>query len=100
MSKRQHVPPQTTEYLTMNETANNDDKYLEVLRTLDPELYLIKMALEETGVNAQIIPRVIRVLGNLEIGTGFGEVVILMKSGVVTQIKANESDVLNMEVRG
>lgn len=76
----------------------NEEHYLQILQVLDPDLYLIKMALEETGVNAAIIPRVIRVLGNLDLGTGFGEVVILMKGRVITQIKTNESDVLNMRV--
>ena len=76
----------------------NDEKYLEVLRTLDPELYIIKMALEETGVNAMILPRVIRMLSNLDIGSGYGEITILMKARMVTQIKGNESDVLNLPV--
>lgn len=78
--------------------TTNEDRYLEILRTLDPQLYLIKMALEETQINPDILPRIIRVLGNLNIGTGYGEVTILMKSRVVTQIKGNESDILNMPI--
>ncbi len=78
--------------------ASNEKQYLEVLKKLDPELYIVKMALVETGVNAMILPRVIRMLGNLDIGSGYGEVTILMKSRIITQIKGNESDVLNMPV--
>lgn len=76
----------------------NHEKYLEVLRTLDPDLYMIRVALQETNINPQILPRIIRSLGNLNIGTGYGEVTILVKSRTVTQIKGNESDVLNMPV--
>ena len=77
---------------------NNDKKYLQILQTLDPELYLIKIALEETGVNPRILPRIVRVLGNLSIGSGYGEITILIKSRIVTQIKGNESDVLNLPI--
>jgi hypothetical protein len=76
----------------------NEQQYLELVRVLDPELYMIKMALQDTGVNALIIPRIIRSLGNLNIGTGYGVVEILVKSKVVTQIKNNESDVVNMTI--
>ena len=70
---------------------NNEEKYIEILRTLDPQLYLIRQSLEETGVNPDIIPRIIRGLGNLDIGTGYGEVNILMKGRIVTQIKSSRS---------
>jgi len=92
LAKRQLLPPQST---AMNQ---NEEKYLQVLKTLDPELYLIKTALEQTGVNPMILPRVIRVLGNLNIGSGYGEIIILIKSRIVTQIKGNESDILNMPI--
>jgi hypothetical protein len=78
--------------------SNNDEKYIQILETLDPSLFRIKMALQETGVNPDLIPRIVRVLGNLDIGTGYGEITILMKQRIITQIKSNESDVLNMPV--
>jgi hypothetical protein len=82
----------------MEDRKVNEEHYLQIIQVLDPDLYLIKMALEETGVNASILPRIIRVLGNMNIGTGFGEITILMRERTVTQIKANESDILNMKV--
>lgn len=82
----------------MEDRKVNEQQYLEMLRTLDPEMYIIKMALHETGVNAMIIPRIIRSLGNLNIGTGYGVVEILVKSKVVTQIKNNESDIVDMAI--
>lgn len=76
----------------------NDQLFLDMLKRVDPQLYMIKMALDETGVNADILPRIIRSLGNLNIGTGYGVIEILVRSRTVTQIKANESDVLNMSI--
>ena len=43
---------------------NNQEQFLEMLAKMDPELYLIKIALLETKINPVIIPRIIRVLGN------------------------------------
>ena len=82
----------------MEDRKVNEHKFLEVLKKLDPELYIIKMVLHETGVNAMIIPRIIRSLGNLNIGTGYGVVEILVKSKVVTQIKNNESDIVDLAI--
>ena len=73
----------------------NLDKYWEVVRTLDPDLYMIKVALEETGVNSQILPKIIRALANLATGTGYGRIQIFMTNGVVTAIKPEESDEVN-----
>jgi hypothetical protein len=76
----------------------NDEQYLKVIKTLDPQLYMIKIALDETGVNPDILPRIIRVLGNLNLGTGYGVIEIMVRSKTVTQIKSGESDILNMSI--
>jgi len=70
----------------------NLDSYWNVVRKLDPELYMIKVALQETKVNPLIIPRFIRALGNLAYGTGYGQVRTFVQDNVVTQIKAEETD--------
>jgi len=74
----------------------NNDQYLQVLLTLDPDLYKIKLYLEEYKVNPMIICRIIRALGNVNVVTGYGVISILIKSRTVTQIKGGESDVLNL----
>ena len=73
----------------------NLDSYYDVIRKLDPELYLIKLALQESGVNPMILPKIIRQLGNLASGTGFGKIQVFMQQFVVTQIKGEESDEVN-----
>lgn len=76
----------------------NQEKYWNILKRLDPELYLIKIALEETKVNPRILPRVIRAIANLAYGTGYGKIQVFMSQRVVTQIKPEESDALNLDV--
>lgn len=73
----------------------NNEKFMEWLRKLDPELYVIKLTLMETGVNPFVLPKIIRALGNLAIGTGFGAITIFMKQTIVTQVKGEESDIIN-----
>lgn len=69
----------------------NIDKFYDVIRTLDPELYLIKIALSERPeVDAMIIPQIIRSLGNLMIGSGYGRVITFVQNKKSTQIKSEE----------
>lgn len=75
----------------------NLEKYYDVIRQLDPELYMIKIALEETKINPLVLPKVIRQLSNLAMGTGYGKVQIFMARGTITQIKGEESDEFNDE---
>lgn len=73
----------------------NLEQYMSVIREFDPELYLIKIALHETGLNPLIVPRIIRALSNIAVGSGYGELQIKMVSRVVTQIKSGESDIVS-----
>jgi len=75
----------------------NLDRFWDVIRKLDPELYLIKIALQETGVNPMVLPKVVRQISNLWIGTKFGKVTIYMQNGKVTTIEGIESDRLEEE---
>lgn len=77
-------------------TKANIDKYLILVASLDPELYRIKMALEDTQLNPMYLPSVIRAIANLAYGTGYGEVKIHMKAGVITHIRPEESDEVNL----
>lgn len=74
---------------------NNEKQFLHMLSQADPELYLIKMALMETGVNPMILPKIIRSISNLILGSGFGEVQIIMRSKVIAQIRGAESVMVN-----
>lgn len=73
----------------------NIDTFLEQLRKFDPELYVIKIALIESGLNPNILPKIIRAISNVAIGTGYGKVQVIMQSTVITQILGEESSIVN-----
>jgi hypothetical protein len=73
----------------------NEEIFMDQLQLIDPELYNIKIALLTTDVNPDIIPAVIRTIGNLTLGTGYGKIQIFMQARVVTQIKPEESVEVN-----
>ena len=75
----------------------NLENYAEVVRKLDPELYLIKIALEETGVNPLIIPKIIYTISKLTLGAGYGKIQIFMQARLITQIKGEENIEVNEE---
>jgi len=72
--------------------------FMETLKTFDPALFNIKIALEEMSINPNFIPRVIRAIGNLAFGTGYGKVQIFIENKKVSQVKGEESTLVNEDV--
>lgn len=72
------------------ETENNVEKYMTLIQAVDPELYDIKLALMETGVNPIVIPIIIRSISNLFYGTGHGKVQVFMQAGRITSVNPEE----------
>lgn len=81
----------TYKSLPSTERANLE-QYWDIVRRLEPEFYLIRIALQETKVNPLLVPRIVRAIANLYIGTRFGKVTIYMQNGKVTMIDGIESD--------
>ena len=77
----------------------NLEKYYEVIRKCDPELYMIKVALKETNINPLVVTRFIRALGIMAMGTGYGVVRVYMEKRKISQIKGEESDLLNVPAK-
>ena len=73
----------------------NLEQYYDVIRQLDPELYLIKLALKETGVNPMVLPKIIRSISNLALGTGYGKVQVIMESRTIKLIQGEEKTSVN-----
>jgi hypothetical protein len=69
----------------------NNAKAEELLGQLFPELKLPREDIQETKVNAQILPKVIRGVYNLTIGTGKGQVIIYVK-GETVNVQTRETD--------
>lgn len=77
---------------------HNNEKMQKMLESLFPELKLpydavfqLLSFLEETQVNAGILPHVIRGIYNLKIGTGKGQVIIHVQSGI-TNVQTREQN--------
>jgi hypothetical protein len=82
-----------TNYISLSTVDQaNLDVYMETVHKLDPELYYISLALNETGVNPLLIPQVIRALYNLAIGTGYGTITFEVQNGKLTNFLIKESD--------
>lgn len=69
--------------------------YLAFMQKYDPELYTIKIGLQETGLNPSIILPIIRAISNLTYD-GYGKVQIFMQARVITQIKPESSIEVNV----
>ena len=76
----------------------NEEVFMSMLAQLDPELYLIKQALMTTSVNASVIPRIIRQLGNMGMGTGFGDVVVQIRNRKVVFVVGTETDMVDIGI--
>lgn len=77
------------------ETDQNIEKYMALIKTFDPELYLIKIALIESKVNPSILPLIVRHITNISHGTGFGQVKISISARKVAQIAGTESELVD-----
>jgi hypothetical protein len=83
---------------TIQQPLTNEQRFYDLLRAGDPYLYFIKMVLDETQVNPMVLPKIIRALANLAYGTGYGRVQVFMENGVVTNVKPEESSLVNLKV--
>jgi hypothetical protein len=68
----------------------NLEKYWDTVRKLEPEFYLLRITLKETGVNPMILPKIIRAISNLYIGTKYGKVTTYMQNGIITTVEGEE----------
>lgn len=75
----------------------NLEQFWDVIRRLDPQLYLLKLTIQETGINPMILPKTIRAISNLAMGTKFGKITIFMSNGMITQIQGEESDKVELK---
>ncbi len=78
-----------------DDEKQNLEKYWDVVKKLEPEYYLVRLTLKETHVNIMILPKVIRAIYNLSIGTGYGKVILSMTKGKITHIESKETDQVN-----
>lgn len=69
---------------------SNEEKFLEMLKQADPELYQLKVALAISHLNPMILIPIIKTLGNLMLGSGHGKLEVFMQAKVIKNIVGQE----------
>lgn len=73
---------------------NNDEntkKFMEYLQQIDPNLFVLKKVLDETGVSYFTVFQQIRAMYNIAIGSGWGKVTTVIADGVVKYVSGDET---------
>lgn len=78
--------------------GKNEKLFWDMCMKFAPDIYLLNMVLSETKIDPRILIPVIKMLGNMDMGNGFGAVNIIMRDHSVTMIKGEESIVVNTKV--
>ena len=68
----------------------NEEKFLEMLKIADPELYQLKVALAISHLNPMILIPIIKTLGNLMLGSGHGKLEVFMQAKMIKNVVAQE----------
>lgn len=87
---------------TDKKTSNEQDYHVQqdhnkavfkrMIKDLNPELFVLVDLLDETGVSPMILYKTIRALYNVSIGTGYGNVSLIIEKGRVRFVKSEELD--------
>lgn len=75
----------------------NEEKFLEMLKVADPELYQLKVALAISHLNPMILIPIIKTLGNLMLGSGHGKLEVFMQAKIIKNVVAQERVEVNQE---
>ena len=65
-------------------TEQNIEKYMTLVKELDPELYEIKLSLLETNVNPELVLYIIKKLALAFYGSGWGKLIITFEDRKAT----------------
>ena len=71
---------------------HNTQIFWDMAKQLDPEFFLLRRTLQETKINPMILPKFLRSVFNVAVGTGYGKITLYMENGKVTMIEGTEKD--------
>ena len=80
------------------EKENNERIFLEMVRQVRPEIYVLMDLIDQTGVNPFILYKVIRQLNNVAIGSGWGEVTVLVNNKRAVRVTGQDTEKMDDEV--
>jgi hypothetical protein len=89
------------EYSGSEIDENNEKKMEELFNTIFPDItvpcgyiYEVLKYLQETNVNAKVLPKVIRGVNNLLIGTGKGQVIVHVNENIMNvSVRENDEEI-------
>lgn len=82
----------TSEPTYQEELQNNEQIFKEFVRRGRPDIYVLMELLDQTGVNSNVLLKVIRQIHELAVGTGYGKVTVEMENKTVTFVDGLERD--------
>lgn len=77
------------------QVKQNEWVFMETLKRLRPDLWMIADLLKDTNTNYLILVHVLRHLYNIASGSKFGTVTVDVQNGIATFVKGEESNRLN-----
>ena len=80
------------------EQSNNRRAFYELVQKVRPEIFVLMDLIDATGVNPFILYKVIRQLNNIAIGSGWGEVTVLLNSGKAVRVSGTDTEKMSDEV--
>lgn len=76
----------------------NEESFFEILKQLNPELFvLIKMIMNE-NLSLTVFYKIARQLININAGTGYGNINIIIENKIITFIHGIEKDRINEQI--
>lgn len=70
----------------------NEKAFFEILKQISPELYVLNKILHQEKLSPSVFYKVARQLVNINSGTKYGDIHILIENGVVRFVNGTEKD--------
>lgn len=86
----------TTDYYAMEE--HNKQKFLDALKLAMPEYHIVVTMMDQVKANPTILFHVMKHMGEIANGTGYGQVHIVIEEGMVRFVRGEHSTKLNEPV--
>ena len=80
------------------EKENNERIFSEMIQKIRPEIYVLMSLIDSTGINPFILYKVIRQLNNVAIGSGWGQVVVLVNNRKAVRVEGVDTEKMNDDV--
>jgi len=77
------------------EAENNEEMFKRLCKQARPDVFALMELLDLTGINWFVIAKIIRQLNNVNLGTGYGKISVILENHIVKFVNGEELDKLN-----